>query len=109
VVSRFTIYKGDQARHFSRWINRVPEVFHRDVLGDTFPAPATVNDDESSLAWLKDFHSLMAMAHENRKPVFHLKPADGAIGGHQQAVASAYKDFRELACVVAGRVGIDLP
>jgi hypothetical protein len=108
VVSRFSIYKGDQARHFSRWINRVPEVFHRDVLGEAFPAPATVRQDDACLAWLKDYHSLMAMAHEKRKPIFHLKPSDGAIGGHQQAVQAAYKDFRELAYVVAERAGIDM-
>jgi cellulose biosynthesis protein BcsQ len=108
VVSRFTIYKGDQARHFSRWINRVPETFHRDVLNDVFPAPATVKEDNSCLAWLKDYHSLMAMVHESRKPIFHLKPSDGAIGGHQQAVRAAYEDFKELAYVVAESVGFDL-
>lgn len=108
VVSRFSIYKGDQARHFSRWINRVPAVFHRDVLGDAFPAPATVKEDAASLAWLKDYHSLIAMAHESRKPVFHLKPADGAIGGHQQAVSVAYQDFRKLALVVAEGAGVKI-
>jgi cellulose biosynthesis protein BcsQ len=106
VVSRFTIYKGDQARHFSRWINRVPEVFHRDVLGDNFPAPATVTEDDACMAWLKDYHSLMAMAHESRKPVFKLKPADGAIGGHQQAVTAAYGDFKNLATTIAQRAGL---
>lgn len=109
VVSRFSIYKGDQARHFSRWINRVPLIFHRDVLGESFPAPATVQEDDASLAWLKDYHSLMAMAHESRKPIFHLKPSDGAIGGHQQAVLTAYKDFKELAYVIAERAGVDMP
>jgi cellulose biosynthesis protein BcsQ len=108
VVSRFNPYRGDRARHFNRWINRVPEVFHRDVLGQAFPAPATVNEDEACLAWLKDYHSLMAMAHERRKPVFKLKPADGAIGGHQQAVAAAYQDFKALALVVARRAGVPL-
>ncbi len=106
VVSRFTIYKGDQARHFSRWINRVPEVFHRDVLNDDFPAPANVAEDDACLAWLKDYHSLMAMAHEKRKPVFKLKPADGAIGGHQQAVVAAYADFKALAVTIAQRAGL---
>lgn len=106
VVSRFTIYKGDHARHFRRWINRVPEVFHRDILGDGLSPPATVEGDDACLAWLKDYHSLMAMAHESRKPVFRLKPADGAIGGHQQAVASAYHDFKKLAEAVAARVGL---
>jgi len=108
VVSRFTIYKGDQAKHFRRWINRVPEVFHRDILNDDFPAPATVEEDDASLAWLKDYHSLMAMAHERRKPVFQLKPADGAIGGHQNAVRSAYADFYALAHVIADRVGFEI-
>jgi chromosome partitioning protein len=107
VVSRFTIYKGDKARHFRRWINRVPEVFHRDILGDEFPPPSTVEEDDACLAWLKDYHSLMAMAHENRKPIFRLKPSDGAIGGHQQAVAAAYQDFRKLAEAVAERVGLE--
>jgi cellulose biosynthesis protein BcsQ len=109
VVSRFTIYKGDQARHFSRWINRVPKVFHRDILNDDFPAPAAVTDDDACLAWLKDYHSLMAMAHESRKPVFKLKPADGAIGGHQQAVAAAYVDFKILALTLALRAGVRMP
>jgi cellulose biosynthesis protein BcsQ len=107
VVSRFTIYKGDHARHFRRWINRVPQVFHRDILGDDFPAPATVEEDEACLSWLKDYHSLMAMAHESRKPVFKLKPGDGAIGGHQQAVAAAYQDFRGLAEMILTRIGIE--
>jgi cellulose biosynthesis protein BcsQ len=106
VVSRFTIYKGDQARHFSRWINRVPGVFHRDVLDDDLPAPATVDEDAACLAWLKDYHSLMAMAHERRKPIFHLKPADGAIGGHQQAVSSARVDFVNLAYAIARGAGV---
>jgi cellulose biosynthesis protein BcsQ len=107
VVSRFTIYKGDQARHFRRWINRVPAIFHQDILGDDLPAPATVEDDGACLSWLKDYHSLMAMAHESRKPVFRLRPSDGAIGGHQQAVAAAYQDFRSLAQAVAGSVGLE--
>ena len=109
VVSRFTIYKGEQARHFSRWINRVPEIFHRDILGESFPAPLTVADDSASLAWLKDYHSLMAMAHESRKPIFRLKPADGAIGGHQKAVGDAYDDFKTLACVIAQHAGVSIP
>ncbi len=108
VVSRFSIYKGEQARHFSRWINRVPEVFHRDVLEESFPAPASVREDDQSLAWLKDYHSLMAMAHESRKPIFQLKPADGAIGGHQQAVMAARDDFKILALRIADRAGIVL-
>jgi hypothetical protein len=48
------------------------------------------------------------MAHERGKPMFRLKPADGAIGGHQQAVVAAYGDFKALALTVAERAGVDL-
>ncbi len=51
----------------------------------------------------------MPLAQEARKPMFSLKPADGAIGGHAQAVQDYYRDFRELAREIAGRVGIVLP
>lgn len=65
-------------------------------------------EDSASLAWLKDYHSLMAMAHESRKPIFQLKPSDGAIGGHQKAVGDAYDDFKTLAFTVAQHAGVSI-
>ena len=47
----------------------------------------------------------MAMAMEARKPVFALKPADGAIGAHGEAVRNAYKDFLALGLRIADRRG----
>jgi chromosome partitioning protein len=43
------------------------------------------------------------------KPMFHLKPADGAIGSHLQAAQNAYQDFKQLAVKIAGRMQIALP
>lgn len=37
------------------------------------------------------------MAQDARKPMFHLTPADGAIGGHAGAVQDCGKQFRQLA------------
>lgn len=51
----------------------------------------------------------MPMAQEARKPMFLLKPADGAIGSHIQAVHTAYRDFEQLAKVIAQSIGIALP
>ena len=39
----------------------------------------------------------MPLAQEARKPMFALKAADGAIGGHAAAVEGCYRDFQELA------------
>jgi len=64
-----------------------------------------VASDEFCLAQLKDYRSLMPMAQEAKKPMFLLKPADGAIGGHQGAVREAYRDFEALAAAILQRVG----
>ena len=49
----------------------------------------------------------MAMAHEARKPMFHLRAADGALGGHIHAVQDCYADFKALAASIADRCRVD--
>lgn len=68
-----------------------------------------MDDDPHCLAALKHYRSLMPLAQEARKPIFRLKPADGAIGGHTQAVRECERDFRRLATEIASRTGIVLP
>jgi hypothetical protein len=41
--------------------------------------------------------------------MFYLRPADGALGSHMQAVQSAYKDFRQLAIHIAQHINFALP
>jgi hypothetical protein len=48
----------------------------------------------------------MPLAQEARKPMFHLKPADGAIGAHVEAVRSVRRDFERLARIVGKRVAL---
>jgi chromosome partitioning protein len=84
-------------RAYERWIGRIPAVYESAVLGAVPVRDRTVEDDPHCLALLKHYHSLMPMAQEARKPVFHLTTADGAIGAHQQAVTRAYEDFERLA------------
>ncbi|MGH3776702.1 MAG: ParA family protein [Pseudonocardiaceae bacterium] len=79
---------------YQRWIARIPEDFHGAVLSESQPPP---QPDPYCLAQLKHYHSLMPLAQEARKPMFALKPADGAFGGHAQAAQRAYDDFRDLA------------
>ncbi len=51
----------------------------------------------------------MPLAQEARKPMFALRPADGAIGGHANAVQACYRDFRALARKIAERCGMAEP
>ena len=107
VVSRHTIYAGGAIRAYQRWIDRAPLVYAEHVVEEE--PPSMVVEDSNCLARLKDYRSLMAMAQEARKPMFLLKPGDGAIGGHQGAVRDCYTDFRALANRIANRIGIQLP
>jgi hypothetical protein len=50
----------------------------------------------------------MPLAQEARKPMLHLKPADGAIGAHMQAVQQAYRDFHALARDIVERTAIQV-
>ena len=68
-----------------------------------------MEEDPLCLATLKHFRSLMPLAQEARKPMFALKPADGAIGGHVSAVRGCYRDFRALAREVARRCAVPTP
>ena len=74
----------------------MPAVYHEAVLQDSTNA-AKPSQDVECLTTLKHYRSLIPMAQEARKPIFHLTSADGAIGSHAQAVQEAYKDFELLA------------
>jgi cellulose biosynthesis protein BcsQ len=100
---------GTRAEAYRRWVEQLPIIYRESVLqqpASYFPSAAL---DPSCLAVLKHYRSLMPMAMEARKPVFFLKPADGAIGAHIDAVRSAYRDFYVLATEIAARTGAALP
>ena len=92
------------------WLNRIPTVYRRAVVGEESPSTdATVETDPHCFATLKPYASLMPLAQEAGKPMFALKPADGATGGHVAAVQGCYRDFRELAKAIAERAGSSIP
>jgi hypothetical protein len=53
--------------------------------------------DSNCLGLVKHYLSLMPMSMEAHKPMFHLLPADGAIGAHYHAVQEADRNFKQLA------------
>jgi cellulose biosynthesis protein BcsQ len=89
-------------RAYGRWAERIPENYSREVLGEGSPDPV----DRHLLARVKHYRSLMPMAQEARKPMFHLLSADGAIGAHTKAVAEARENFSALAAALTKRSGL---
>lgn len=88
---------------YDKWVNRMPEEYARNLLGDTEgPYAATpALDAQNALATVKHYRSLVPMAQEARKPIFHLTTADGAIGSHAAAAIDARRDFKRLAGKIA--------
>jgi chromosome partitioning protein len=96
IVMRHSVTAGRPVKAYSRWIARMPAQYREYVLNTPDNTAEDVSDDPNCLAQLKDYRSLMPMAQEVRKPMFLLRPADGAFGGHQQAVQNCYADFKAL-------------
>ncbi len=88
---------------YERWMVRIPGVFRSSVLGTTQAQAPSVADDPYCLAQLKHYRSLIQLGMEAYKPIFALKPADGAFGGHMYAAQRAYVDFRQLADAIMER------
>ena len=96
------------ARAYDRLMARIPAVYREAVLNEANGAAIDVRNDPHCLAALKHYRSLMPLAQEARKPMFFLKPSDGALGGHAKAVQECYKDFRDLAQTIADRCGVQI-
>ncbi|MDR2624887.1 MAG: AAA family ATPase [Zoogloeaceae bacterium] len=91
---------------YDKWVKRIPAVYREAMLGKK--VAHNVKNDPYCLATIKHYRSLIPMGQEHRKPIFHLTPADGAIGSYINSVQSARKDFDQLARKIAQKMRIPL-
>ncbi len=103
VVLQHAIRLDRPVRAYGRWMARIPETYSTKVIAAPGEADVRVESDPHCLGLLKHYQSLMPMAQEARKPMFHLKTADGALGAHGKAVEHVRKDFAKLAKKIAER------
>ena len=109
VVLQHAVRLNRPVKAYERWMERIPGAYGDFVIGQESLLSPFIEDDVNCLATLKHFRSLMPLAQEARKPMFALRPADGAIGGHANAVQACYRDFRSLARKIAERCGVAEP
>ncbi len=101
IVQQHSVRLGRPVQAYDKWVNRMPEAYHRHLLNrNDGPYPAKPDSDAHCLATVRHYRSLVPMAQEVRKPVFLLTNADGAIGGHAAAVNGARQDFETLADLI---------
>lgn len=83
---------------YQRWIVQIPGIYRQAMLNlASHTEISSIEEDPYCLALVKHYKSLMPLAQAVHKPIFHLKPADGIVGGTTQSVQNAYQDFERLA------------
>lgn len=92
IVMQYSAKESRPVKSYLRWANKIPSVFSEYVL-NSHTNVNSVEDDVNCIALLKHYRSLAPMSMESNKPIFLLKPADGAIGAHVYAVQKSYDDF----------------
>lgn len=105
VILQHAVRRDRPVKAYQRWAERIPAVYHEKILGSPLPAPNN-GGDPHQLASLKHYRSLMPLAQDAHKPMFLLTAADGAIGGHAEAVSDCFRDFKQLALRIADSTGI---
>ena len=109
VVMQHAVRLSRPTKAYERRAARIPAGYREWVLGsgpqDGAPASGV---DPYQLGALRPYRSLMPLAQEARKPMFFLRPADGALGGHAKAAQDCYRAFRTLAISIATRCSVTL-
>lgn len=96
VLMQHGVTANKPVKAYKKFADRIPEVFRASFSLPNANQAQTFDSDPYCLALVKHYNSLMPMAMEARKPIFALKPADGAIGAHYHAVKMVHADFERL-------------
>lgn len=105
VIMQPTMRLDRPVKAYQRWLDRIPYVFADAVLAE----PSETDNRDYEIATLRNYQSLMPLAHDARKPMFDLKAADGALGSTQTYVQKCRADFQHLAERVLARLAATDP
>ena len=96
IVMQHSAIENKPVKAYVNWANRIPQAYSKNVT-QANQELQSIKQDQNCIYLLKHFRSLAPMSMESNKPIFFLKPADGAIGAHMYAVQKCYEDFKALA------------
>jgi hypothetical protein len=107
IVMQHSVRHDRPVKSYEKWISRIPDTYSQSVLDKKPKRTRNVGNDPNCFTLLKHYRSLMPMAQEARKPMFLLKPADGALGAHIKAVQDAYEAFKTLTQKISVKAGLE--
>jgi len=85
------------------WLHLIPRIYQYSILHENSIATSLANDSHC-LSILRNHQILWPLARDAQKPIFHLRPADGAIGAKMTAVQRCREDFEQLATKILERI-----
>jgi chromosome partitioning protein len=88
---------------YDAWLRRLPLEFHEQLLDDP-EFPTSIDRDPWCLGVMRPHQSLLPLAQDAKKPMFQLRPGDGAIGGHMMAVQRSRAEFDQLATRIVTQI-----
>lgn len=105
VIMQHGVTSNRPVKAYKKFADRIPALFRSSFhLERGKEDLLSFDNDPFCLASIKHYNSLMPMAMEARKPIFMLKPADGAIGAHYNAVTKVYDDFEKFSKTIIQRI-----
>jgi len=101
-------HRGIVKRDYQYYTNRAPDYYRKFLLDELPLSGFSILDDPYNLAVIRAYRSLLPMAQEAHKPLFHLKPADGALGAFLQSAEDARRDFEALAKAIVAKANLPI-
>ncbi len=83
-------------KSYQKWVAKIPQTYRKYVLNINEESSVPDQSNHYEIGIIRNYFSLMPMAQEAGKPIFLLKPAEGAIGAHARGVTKCYADFKKL-------------
>lgn len=106
VVTQPNLYGGEVTKAYRRWMDDIPKEYAAILASIPKITALRAEEDEACLAIIRHYRSLMPLAHQSRKPIFHLRAADGALGAHAKSALAAGEDYGNFAAKLSEKIGL---
>lgn len=108
VVQTLYLHASRPSGSAQRALRDLPMEYGRWIARAAGGEPRSPEDDQQCLGILSPLHVLAPIAADAGKPMFHLTPADGAVGSIMKAAMQSRSEFESLARALATRLDVPL-
>jgi chromosome partitioning protein len=103
IIMQHTQRRNRPVKAYQKWVEKIPQTYRKHILSINKDSGISNRANLNEIGLVKNYQSVMPLAQDARKPIFLLKPAEGAIGAHAQSVAKCYEDFKKLTKAILNR------